>query len=74
MFQTEKSPRRGTARRAGLAWEIAITLLAKLLLLYGIWWAFFSEPQLPDMIQGLDPGLVADRLATPSLPKISNHP
>ncbi|MEW6676423.1 MAG: cytochrome oxidase putative small subunit CydP [Pseudomonadota bacterium] len=74
MFQTEEPLRRGTAKRAGLVREIAFTLLVKLMLLYGIWWVFFSEPQLPDMIQGLDPGLVADRLASPSIPKISNHP
>jgi uncharacterized protein involved in cysteine biosynthesis len=69
MFQTGKP-----LRRAGLVREIAFTLLAKLILLYGIWWAFFSEPQLPDMIQGLDPALVAERLASPSTPKISYHP
>lgn len=46
--------------------EIALMLAIKAVLLYGIWFAFFSEPQLPKMTEGMDPGRVASTLIPPT--------
>ncbi len=56
--------------RPGLLWrEIGIVLLVKGALLYGLWLAFFSEPAVPRMSEGLDPGRVAAALvASPPSP------
>ena len=45
--------------------EIALMLAIKAALLYAIWFAFFSEPQLPKMTEGMDPGRVASTLIPP---------
>ncbi len=55
------------SRRRTLRREIVITLAIKLAVLYGIWFAFFSEPQLPKMTDGMDPDRVAATLISPSL-------
>jgi hypothetical protein len=55
--------------RKPLAREIVLTLALKLLLLYGLWAAFFSQPLLPKMTEGMDPGRVAAVLvAAPPTP------
>lgn len=41
-------------------------LALKLLLLYGLWKAFFSQPILPKMIEGMDPDQVAAKLVAPA--------
>lgn len=51
--------------RSPLAREIAAMLAVKLLVLYGIWNAFFSQPVLPKMIEGMDPDRVAAALVAP---------
>jgi len=48
-----------TQRRSLLRREIAAMLAVKMLVLYGIWNAFFSNPVLPKMIEGMDPARVA---------------
>lgn len=45
-------------RRFRLGREIAITLAIKLILLYGLWSAFFSQPVIHGMTQGMDPDRV----------------
>lgn len=46
--------------------EIAIALTVKLAVLYGLWFAFFSHPQLQKMTEGMAPDRVAAALvATP---------
>lgn len=56
----------GRLERKPLVREIAMALVLKLLLLYGLWALFFSQPLLPKMTEGMDPGRVAAALvATP---------
>ncbi|MEW5788693.1 MAG: cytochrome oxidase putative small subunit CydP [Pseudomonadota bacterium] len=74
MFLTGKPSRRGGTKRPGLTREITLTLLAKLLLLYGLWGAFFSTPPLHSMTEGLDPGLVAKTLISPPTPTNPHNP
>jgi hypothetical protein len=56
------------SRRNLLGREIAAMLAVKLLVLYGIWNAFFSQPLLPKMIAGMDPGRVAAVLIASDAP------
>lgn len=60
-------PTNGPPRRTRLLRrEIAALLAIKALLLYGIWCAFFSDPVLPKMTEGMDPARVANAIvATP---------
>ncbi|MEW6512589.1 MAG: cytochrome oxidase putative small subunit CydP [Pseudomonadota bacterium] len=51
--------------RSPLGREIAAMLAVKMFVLYGIWNAFFSQPVLPKMIQGMDPDRVAAVLVAP---------
>lgn len=44
--------------RFRLGREIAIALTIKLILLYGLWSAFFSQPVIHGMTQGMDPDRV----------------
>lgn len=49
--------------------EIAVMLAVKAIVLYGLWFAFFSHPQLPKMTEGMEPSRVAAALiATPPTP------
>jgi hypothetical protein len=49
--------------------EIAIALAVKVAVLYGLWFAFFSHPQLPKMTDGMEPDRVAAALiSTPPTP------
>lgn len=52
--------------RSPLRREIALMLALKLLLLFGIWKAFFSQPVLPKMTEGMDPDRVAAVLIAPA--------
>lgn len=54
--------------------EIAWLLAIKAVVLYVIWYAFFSEPQLEKMTEGLDPDHVAATLITPNTPEVSTPP
>lgn len=45
-----------------IVWILAL----KVLLLYGLWKAFFSAPVLPKMTEGMDPGRVAAALVAPA--------
>lgn len=54
--------------------EIALMLSIKAMLLYGIWFAFFSEPQLPKMTEGMDPDRVASTLIPPKTTITSPNP
>jgi hypothetical protein len=57
--------KRGTgSTKKTLGREIALTLAIKLLLLYGLWYVFFSHPALHSMIDGMDPERVAAKLIT----------
>jgi len=56
--------------RLNLKREIVLALVVKLMVLYGLWYAFFSEPELKKMSVGLDPERVAETLIAPR----SNHP
>jgi hypothetical protein len=51
---------RGSLRR-----EIVVLLAVKAALLYGLWLAFFSQPLLPKMTEGMDPARVAAALVAP---------
>ncbi len=46
-----------------IVWVLAL----KVLLLYGLWKAFFSAPVLPKMTEGMDPGRVAAALVAPGV-------
>ncbi len=46
--------------------EIAIALVIKLLVLYGLWYFFFSHPSIRGMTEGMDPDRVAAALIAPS--------
>lgn len=57
---------RSSGAKKTLMWhEIAATLAIKLLLLYGLWYVFFSHPALHSMIDGMDPERVAAALIAP---------
>lgn len=48
----------GFCKEKPLYKEIALLLLVKLLALSMIWYAFYREPVIPSMIDGMDPGQV----------------
>jgi hypothetical protein len=48
--------------------EILLVLAIKLLVLVGIWIAFFSRPAIDSMTAGMDPGRVAAAIAPVSTP------
>lgn len=54
--------------------EIAWLLAVKVVVLYVIWFAFFSEPQLAKMTEGLDPDHVAATLIAPKTSAVSPNP
>ncbi|MBU1236499.1 MAG: hypothetical protein KJ634_10865 [Gammaproteobacteria bacterium] len=56
----------GNGRRPSLRREIALMLAVKVALLYGIWFLFFSEPQLKKMTEGMDPDRVAASIVSPT--------
>jgi hypothetical protein len=56
------------ARLPKLRREIAIALAVKVAVLYGLWFTFFSHPQLPKMTDGMDPSRVAAALITTPQP------
>jgi len=45
--------------------EITVALAIKLLVLYGLWYAFFSHPSIHGMTEGMDPNRVAAALIAP---------
>ncbi len=45
-----------------LAREIAVLLAVKAAVLFVIWLAFFSRPQIPSMIRGMEPARVETAL------------
>jgi hypothetical protein len=51
--------------------EITIALAVKLLLLYGLWYVFFSHPSIHGMTEGMDPDRVAAVLIAAPPPKIN---
>lgn len=63
-----KSAQKSAVAGRHLRREIALMLAIKAVLLFGIWHAFFSEPQVPKMTEGMDPDRVAANLV-PSIPK-----
>ena len=50
--------------------EIIVALALKLLLLYGLWYFFFSQPAIHSMTEGMNPDRVAAALIAPP-PKIN---
>jgi hypothetical protein len=60
-----KQARNGKPKSLGR--EIAVLLAIKAAVLYGLWLAFFSHPAIHSMIEGMDPGRVADALVTSSI-------
>jgi hypothetical protein len=58
---------RSNGMKKTLLWrEIAAALAIKLLLLYGLWYVFFSHPALHSMTEGMNPDQVAAVLVAPS--------
>jgi len=45
--------------------EISLMLLLKAVVLYGIWYVFFSHPVVPSMIQGMDVNKVSSAIVGP---------
>ena len=64
----------GDGRRPSLRREIALLLAIKVVLLYGLWFLFFSEPQLKKMTEGMDPDRVAATLIAPTPSAAPNNP
>lgn len=64
----------GDGRRPSLRREIALMLAVKVTLLYGIWFLFFSEPQLKKMTEGMDPDRVAASIASPNTTTPTSNP
>jgi hypothetical protein len=64
MFKNKrhKSAQKSVVAGRHLRREIALMLAIKALLLFGIWHAFFSEPQVPKMTEGMNPDRVAANL------------
>jgi hypothetical protein len=52
--------------KSKLGREIALLLAAKIALLVAIRAAFFSDPVLPKMTEGMDPGRVAAAIVAPA--------
>ena len=58
--------KRGTGgAKKTLRIEIAVALAIKLLVLYGLWYFFFSHPAIRSMTEGMDPDRVAAALIAP---------
>ena len=58
--------KRGTGgAKKTLRLEIAVALAIKLLVLYGLWYFFFSHPAIHGMTEGMDPNRVAAALIAP---------
>jgi hypothetical protein len=49
-----------------LSREIGLMLAIKVLVLYGLWLAFFSQPVIDSMIVGMDPERVASAVVPPA--------
>ncbi len=49
-------------RGSPLSKEIALVLIIKLCVLTALWYAFFRDPVLPSMIDGMDPEQVSSAL------------
>jgi hypothetical protein len=65
--------KRGTGGvKKTLRLEVAVALAIKLLVLYGLWYVFFSHPALHSMIDGMDPDRVAAALVAPPAPPQNN--
>jgi hypothetical protein len=64
----------GAGRRPSLRREIALMLAIKVALLYGLWFLFFSEPQLKKMTEGMDPDKVAASIVSPSTTVTNSNP
>jgi hypothetical protein len=62
----------GGARKT-LHLEITVALAIKLLVLYGLWYFFFSHPAIHGMTDGMDPDRVAAALIAPP-PAQTNEP
>ncbi|VVC82387.1 cytochrome oxidase putative small subunit CydP [Sideroxydans sp. CL21] len=62
----------GGARKT-LRREIAVALAIKFLVLYGLWYAFFSHPSIHGMTEGMNPDRVAAALIAP-LPANTTEP
>lgn len=63
--------KRGTGgAKKTLRVEITVALALKLLVLYGLWYFFFSQPAIHSMTEGMNPDRVAATLLAPP-PKIS---
>lgn len=67
-------PRRRPFGTSSFSREIAWLLAVKVVVLYVIWFAFFSEPQLAKMTEGLDPDHVAATLIAPKTSAVSPNP
>jgi hypothetical protein len=65
--------RNADGARKTLRREIIVALATKLLVLYGIWHFFFSQPAIQRMTEGMDPDRVAAALVAP-LPTNANEP
>lgn len=52
--------------KSPLAREISLFLILKALVLYGIWYAFFSHPAVPSMIKGMDAAKVSAAIVGPA--------
>jgi hypothetical protein len=61
-------------RRPRLRREIAVALTVKAVVLCGLWFAFFSHPQLPKMTEGMAPDRVAAALVAIPQPQPSREP
>ncbi len=56
-----------------LAREIALLLVIKLCALTAIWYAFYREPVIPSMIDGMDPAQVTQAVLRQSLETANSH-
>ena len=60
------SMRKPIMLQSSLAREISLMLILKALVLYGIWYVFFSHPAVPSMIKGMDAAKVGAAIVGPA--------
>ncbi len=73
-MQLPRLKRNAGGARKTLRREITIALAIKLLVLYGLWYVFFSHPSIHGMTEGMDPDRVAAALiAPPPINTIERH-
>ncbi|HUW50767.1 MAG TPA: hypothetical protein VMV75_07100 [Sulfuricella sp.] len=59
--------------KSPLVREISFMLILKAVVLYGIWYAFFSHPAVPSIIRGMDAAKVSTAIVGPAHAAVNSN-